>query len=36
LIEEKKDGKRKGWTENYIQVELEGAYEKGEIVTVTL
>jgi tRNA A37 methylthiotransferase MiaB len=36
LIEEKKNGKRKGWTENYIQKEVEGAYQKGEIVEIIL
>jgi tRNA A37 methylthiotransferase MiaB len=32
LIEEKRNGKRRGRTENYIQVELEGDYKRGEIV----
>jgi tRNA A37 methylthiotransferase MiaB len=36
LIEEYKQGKRRGRTENYIQVELEGEYKKGEITTITL
>jgi hypothetical protein len=36
LIEEKKNGKWRGRTENYIQVELEGTYQKGEIITVNL
>lgn len=36
LIEEHKQGKRRGRTENYIQVELEGKYKKGEIISYTL
>ncbi|MDR2415071.1 MAG: hypothetical protein LBD75_00160 [Candidatus Peribacteria bacterium] len=32
LVEEYRKGKWKGWTENYIQVELTGEYQKGEIV----
>jgi len=36
LIEEQRNGKRRGWTENYIQVELEGEYKKGEIVSYIL
>ncbi|MDD3868466.1 MAG: radical SAM protein [Candidatus Absconditabacteria bacterium] len=36
LIEEQKAEKRKGRTENYIQVELEGNYKKGEIIEYLL
>ena len=36
LIEEKRNGKRRGRTENYIQVELEGDYKKGEIISYML
>ena len=32
LIEEKKDGKRQWRTENYIQVQLDWDFEKGELV----
>jgi hypothetical protein len=31
----KKEGKWKGRTENYIQVELEGDHKKGEIISYT-
>ncbi|HPK28201.1 MAG TPA: radical SAM protein [Candidatus Absconditabacterales bacterium] len=34
LIEEKKNGVWRGWTGNYIQVELKGEYKKGQIVGV--
>jgi threonylcarbamoyladenosine tRNA methylthiotransferase MtaB len=36
LIEEYRKGKWRGRTENYIQVELEGEYQKGQIVLHTL
>lgn len=36
LIEEKKNGKWRWWTENYIQVELEGNYERWEIAKVEI
>jgi tRNA A37 methylthiotransferase MiaB len=36
LIEEKKNGKWKGRTENYIQVELEGNFQQGDIVSWVL
>jgi tRNA A37 methylthiotransferase MiaB len=36
LIEERKNGKWRGRTENYLQVELEGDYHKGQIVFHTL
>ena len=32
LIEERRNGKRRGWTENYIQVEIDGDYDRGEII----
>ena len=32
LIEERRDGKRKWWTENYIQVEIEWNYSRGEMI----
>jgi tRNA A37 methylthiotransferase MiaB len=35
LIEEHKQGKWRGRTENYIQVEIEGDYHKGEIISYT-
>lgn len=34
LIEESKNGKVKGWTENYLQISLPWSYEKGSIVEV--
>ena len=34
LVEEKKNGKRRGWTGNYIQVELDWEYKRGEIVEI--
>ncbi len=36
LIEEKKQWKFHGWTENYIQVELDGEYKKGDVVEIVL
>ena len=36
LIEERRDGKRKWWTENYIQVEVEWDYNRGEIIDFKL
>ncbi|MCF7835216.1 MiaB/RimO family radical SAM methylthiotransferase [Candidatus Gracilibacteria bacterium] len=36
LIEEKKDNKWQGRTENYIQVKLDGDYKKGEIIQIKL
>jgi threonylcarbamoyladenosine tRNA methylthiotransferase MtaB len=35
LLEELKNGKWRGWTENYLQVEMEGDFQKGEIVEYT-
>ena len=32
LVEEKKNGKWRGWTGNYIQAELDWDYKRGEIV----
>ena len=32
LVEEKKNGKWRWWTGNYIQIELDGEYKRGEIV----
>ena len=34
LIEESKNGKVKGWTENYLQISLPWSYEKGSLVEV--
>lgn len=34
LIEENKNGKVKGWTENYLQISLPWSYEKGSLVEV--
>lgn len=36
LIEERRNWKRKWWTENYIQVEVEGDYNRGEITDYIL
>ncbi|MBU0626145.1 hypothetical protein KKG31_07980 [Patescibacteria group bacterium] len=36
LIENFKNGKWYGWTENYIQVALEGEYMRGELVDIIL
>ena len=36
LIEERRNWKRKWWTENYIQVELEWDYNRGEIIDFEL
>jgi tRNA A37 methylthiotransferase MiaB len=36
LLEERKQGKWRGRTENYIQVEIEGEYKKGEIIEYVL
>ena len=36
LIEQIKWWKYHGWTENYIQVELDGEYKKGDVVEVVL
>lgn len=36
LVEEKKNGKRRGWTGNYIQVELDWDYKRWEIVNILL
>jgi tRNA A37 methylthiotransferase MiaB len=35
LIEERKNGIWRGWTENYLQVELEGAYQRGQLISYT-
>jgi hypothetical protein len=32
LVEEKKNGKWRWWTGNYIQAELDGEYKRWEIV----
>ena len=36
LIEERKNGKRRWWTENYIQVEIEGEHNRWEIIDFVL
>jgi len=36
LVEEKKNGKWRGWTENYIQVELDWEHKRGEIVEINI
>ena len=36
LIEERRNWKRKWWTENYIQVEVEWDYNRGEIIDFVL
>ena len=36
LIEERRNWKRKWWTENYIQVEVEWNYNRGEIIDFVL
>ena len=36
LIEERRNWKWRWWTENYIQVELEWDYDRGEIIDYTL
>jgi threonylcarbamoyladenosine tRNA methylthiotransferase MtaB len=36
LIEERRNWKRKWWTENYIQVEVEWDYNRGEIIDYIL
>ena len=36
LIEERRNWKRKWWTENYIQIEVEWNYNRGEIIDYTL
>ena len=36
LVEEKKNGKRRGWTWNYIQAELDWDYKRWEIVNILL
>lgn len=36
LIEERRNEKRRGWTENYIQVEIEGDYKRWEIIDFVL
>ena len=36
LIEERRNWRWRWWTENYIQVELEGEYNRGEIVDYIL
>ena len=36
LVEEKKNGKWRGWTGNYIQVELDWDYKRWEIVNILL
>jgi len=36
LIEERREWKRRWWTENYIQVEVEGDYNRGEIIDYVL
>ena len=36
LIEERRDWKRRWWTENYIQIEAEGDYNRGEIIDYEL
>ena len=36
LIEERRDWKRKWWTENYIQIEIQWNYNRGEIIDFKL
>ena len=36
LVEEKKNGKWRGWTGNYIQIELDWEHKRGEIVETIL
>ena len=36
LLEERRNWKRKWWTENYIQVEIEWDYNRGEIIDFAL
>ena len=36
LIEERRDWKWRWWTENYIQVEIEWNYNRGDIIDYTL
>ena len=36
LIEERRNWKWRWWTENYIQVEVEGDYNRGEIIDFTI
>ncbi len=36
LIEEKRNWKRRWWTENYIQIEIDGNYSRGEIIDYKL
>jgi len=36
LVEEKKNGKWRGWTGNYIQVELDWEHKRGEIVEINI
>lgn len=36
LIEERRNWKRRWWTENYIQIEVEGDYNRGEIVNLVI
>jgi threonylcarbamoyladenosine tRNA methylthiotransferase MtaB len=36
LIEERRDWKRKWWTENYIQIEIQWNYNRGEIIDFVL
>jgi MiaB/RimO family radical SAM methylthiotransferase len=36
LIEERRDWKWKWWTENYIQVEIKGEYNRGDVIDFVL
>ena len=36
LIEEKRSWKRRWWTENYIQVDIDWDYERGEVINYVL
>ena len=36
LIEERRNWKRRWWTENYIQIEVEGDYNRGEIIDLVI
>lgn len=36
LIEERRNWKRRWWTENYIQIEVEGDYSRGEIIDLVI
>jgi hypothetical protein len=36
LLEEKRDWLWRWWTENYIQIEVDGMYSRGEIIDYIL